>query len=131
MSIGEMYRNILNSLLDGSFERMRLIGQINANFKEKFAYGDLNRWCRASISWGNSQYAHEMSSLWFRSGLRIRVENDKTLKEPEINELAQHIMKNGPLVRQLMALGFDTLIVKGKSRGLSKDYALKDYAKCL
>ena len=128
MSIGEFFRNILNSLLDGSFERMRLISQMNAAFKEYFTCGEFNRLCRASISQGNSQYAHEMSSLWFRSGFKISIENDNALKESEINELVHYITENTTFVRQLMALGFDTLIIKGKTGGLSKDYALKNYA---
>jgi len=128
MSIGDFFRNILNSLLDGSFERMRLIGQMNAAFKEFFTCGEFNRLCHASISQGNSQYAHEMSSLWFRSGFKISIENDTNLKESEIDELAHYITENSTFVRQLMALGFDTLIIKGKTRGQSKDYALKHYA---
>ena len=53
---------------------------------------------------------------------KVVEENDSTKQTEEVDD--------SPIVTQ-MALGFDTLIVKGKSRRLNKDYALKDYAKCL
>lgn len=68
-----------------------------------------------------------MSSLWFRSGFKITVENDLALKDSEINELAMYITSNETFVRQLMAMGFDTLIVKGKTSGICKNYALKRF----
>ena len=120
--------NLINSLLDGSFERMRVIGQMNAAFKEYFMSGEFNRLCKVSISQGRSEYAHEMSSLWFRSGFKISIENDEALKTSEITELASYVTGNTAFVRQLMAMGFDTLVIKGKTTGINKDFALKKYA---
>ena len=128
MSIRELIKNIINSLLDGSFERMRILNQMNTAFKEYFYSGEFNRLCKASISQGQQRFAHEMSSLWIRSGFKINIENDYDLKESEINELAQYITENEAFVRQLMAIGFDTLILKGKTTGICKEYALKHYA---
>lgn len=128
MSIKTFFSNLINSLLDGSFERMRILNQMNTAFKEYFLSGEFNRLCRVSISSGESGYAHEMSSLWFRSGFKITIENDTMLKESEINELANYITMNVVFVRQLMALGFDTLIVTGKTTDMSKRYALKHFA---
>ena len=127
MSFRTFITNLLNSLLDGSFERMRLINQMNMAFKEYFTSGEFNRLCKVSISQGCSEYAHEMSSLWFRSGFKISVENDSALKESEINELALYITSNESFVRQLMAMGFDTLVIKGRTTGITKNYALKKY----
>lgn len=120
--------NLINSLLDGSFERMRVIGQMNTAFKEYFMSGEFNRLCKVSISQGRSEYAHEMSSLWFRSGFKIGIENDEALKTSEITELASYVTGNTAFVRQLMAMGFDTLVIKGKTTGINKDFALKKYA---
>lgn len=120
--------NLINSLLDGSFERMRVIGQMNTAFKEYFMSGEFNRLCKVSISQGRSEYAHEMSSLWFRSGFKISIENDESLKTSEITELASYVTGNTAFVRQLMAMGFDTLVIKGKTTGINKDFALKKYA---
>lgn len=128
MSIKDLINNLINSLLDGSFERMRVISQMNAAFKEYFTSGELGRMCKVSISQGKSEYAHEMSTLWLRSGFKITIENDLSLVDLEMKELALYITMNVAFVRQLMALGFDTLVIKGKTTGKVQYYALKHYA---
>lgn len=128
MSIKTLLSNLINTLLDGSFERVRIISQMNAAFKEYFTTGEFNRLCKVSISQGNSAFAHEMSSLWIRSGFKITIENDVSLRESEINELAAYVTDNAAFVRQLMAMGFDTLTVKGKTSGMTKSFALKRFA---
>jgi len=101
---------------------------MNTAFKEYFTTGELNRLCKVSISQGNSAFAHEMSSLWIRSGFKITIENDVSLRESEINELAAYVTDNAAFVRQLMAMGFDTLTIKGKTGGMTKSFALKRFA---
>ena len=128
MNIRAIITNLINSLLDGSFERMRIISQMNAAFKEYFTTGEFNRLCKVSISQGNSAFAHEMSSIWIRSGFKITIENDYSLRESEMEELASNVTDNAAFVRQLMAIGFDTLIIKGKTTGKTKSFALKRYA---
>ena len=128
MNIRAIITNLINSLLDGSFERMRIISQMNAAFKEYFTTGEFKRLCNVSISQGNSAFAHEMSSLWIRSGFKITIENDYSLRESEMEELASNVTDNAAFVRQLMAIGFDTLIIKGKTTGKTKSFALKRYA---
>ena len=128
MNIKTLLSNLINSLIDGSFERVRIISQMNSAFKEYFTTGEFNRLCKVSISQGNSAFAHEMSSLWIRSGFKISIENDSALRESEINELAAYITDNVSFVRQLMAMGFDTLTIKGKTSSLTKSFALKKFA---
>ncbi len=128
MNLKTFFTNLINSLLDGSFERMRIIGQMNTAFREYFTGGEFPRLCKVSISQGNSAYAHEMSSLWLRSGFKISIENDSRLQESEISELARYVTGNEAFVRQLMAMGFDTLVIKGKTTGMNKSFALKKYA---
>jgi hypothetical protein len=128
MNFKTFITNLINTLLDGSFERVRIINQMNTAFKEYFFSGELDRLCKVSISSGNQAFAHEMSYLWFRSGFKISIENDEALKDSEINELAQYITDNETFVRQLMANGFDTLIIKGKTTGKAQMYALKQFA---
>ena len=128
MNIKILLTNLINSLLDGSFERVRIINQMNSAFKEYFTSGEFNRLCKVSISAGCSEYAHEMSSIWLRSGFKISIENDIKVEESEIGELSLYILGNEQFVRQLMAMGFDTLIIKGKTTGLTKNYALKKFA---
>lgn len=90
MNIKTLLCNLINSLLDSSFERVRIISQMNAAFKEYFTTGEFYRLCKVSISQGNSVFAHEMCTLWIRSGFRISIENDASLKESEINELTAY-----------------------------------------
>ena len=128
MNIRAIITNLINSLLDGSFERMRIISQMNAAFKEYFTTGEFNRLCKVSISHGNSAFAHEMSSIWIRSGFKITIENDYSLRASEMEALASNVTDNAAFVRQLMAVGFDTLTIKGKTTGKTKSFALKRYA---
>ena len=58
MGIRTLISNLINSFLDGSFERVRIISQMNAAFKEYFTTGEFNRLCKVSISAGRSQFAH-------------------------------------------------------------------------
>ena len=69
-----------------------------------------------------------MSALWLRSGFKITIENDMSLQESEIHELSKYITDNVTFVRQLMALGFDTLVIKGKTTDKTQFYALKRFA---
>lgn len=128
MSIKTFFTNLIDSLLEGSFERVRVVNQMNMAFREYFIGGNIVRLCKVSISQGCSEYAHEMSSLWFRSGFKVTIENDTSLQMSEMTDLAGCIINNVAFVRQLMSMGFDTLVVKGKSNGMHKNYALKKYA---
>lgn len=128
MSIKEFFNNLLNTLLDGSLERVRIISAMNQGFKEFFYSGEFSRLCHASISMGHQEYAHEMSAFWFRSGFKITIENDRNLRESEAIEISDYVLSNKSFVRQLMAMGFDTLIVQGANNGVGKKFCLKSYA---
>jgi S-adenosylmethionine hydrolase len=62
------------------------------------------------------------------SRVEISIENDTSLKESEITELASYVTDNAAFVRQLMAMGFDTLVIKGKTTGIGREYPLKKFA---
>ncbi len=128
MNIGDFLKNLLNSLLDGSFERMRIINAMNMSFKEAFVSGDINRMCKVSISQGDPDFKHPMSSFWFRSGFKITIVNDSNVKDSEYEEIAQYVLQNKTFIRQLMAIGFDTLIVQGGTSKKGKKFSLKGYA---
>ena len=129
MNIVDFFKNLLSSLLDGSFERMKIISAMNQSFKEYFYSGEINRLCKVSITAGNSDYAHEMSAIFFRSGFKISIENDNNLKDSEIRDISQYILSNRAFIRQLMSLGFDTLIIIGKTSNKSLMYSLKGYTR--
>lgn len=127
MKIVDFMKNLLNSLLDGSFERMKIVSVMNQSFKEYFCSGEIDRLCKVSITTGNTEYSHEMSAMFFRSGFKISIENDNDLKDSEIRDISQYILSNKAFIRQLMSLGFDTLIITGKASTKGMQYCLKSY----
>lgn len=126
MKIIDFFRNLLDSLVGSTIERMNIINSMNQAFKEYYYTGEIERLCKVSVSTGNSNYAHEMSVAFFRSGFKISIENDSDLKDSEIREISQYILSNKPFVRQLMSLGFDTLIIIGKTTSKAMQYCLKE-----
>lgn len=128
MNIADFFRNLLNALLDGSFERMKIIKAMNTAFKDYFYSGELNRLCKASISSGDPDFSHEMSAFFFRSGFKISIENDTNLADSEVLEISKYILENKPFIKQLMTLGFDTLIIQGKNNKRGKVFSLKAYS---
>lgn len=128
MKIIEFFKNLLNSLLDGSFERVKIIKSMNEAFHEYYVTGEIDRLCKVSITSGNQSFRHEMSTMFFRSGFRISIENDTNVREAELRDVSQYILTNNAFVRQLMTLGFDTLIVSGKTTNKSLMYSLKEYS---
>lgn len=129
MSIVEFLKNMLNSLLDGSFERVKIINEMNKGFKELFYSRAINRLCHVSISAGDPDFTHEMSSMSFRSGFKIGIENDMDLQMSEVMDLSKYILANTAFIRQLMSMGFDTLIIQGLNNGRGRKFSLKAYAK--
>ena len=101
---------------------------MNMSFKETFVSGDINRMCKVSISQGDPDFKHPMSSFWFRSGFKITIVNDSNVRDSEYEEIAQYVLQNKTFIRQLMAIGFDTLIVQGGTSKKGKKFSLKGYA---
>lgn len=98
MNIVDFFKNLLNSLVGTSLERMKLINTMNQNFKDSYCCGELDRFCKVSVTIGDVNYAHEMSAFFLRSGFRISIENDNNLKDSEIREISQYILSNKPLL---------------------------------
>lgn len=102
---------------------------MNQAFKEYYYSNELSRLCKVSITTGNETYRHEMSAVFFRSGFKISIENDSNLKDSEILDISKYILSNKPFVKQLMSLGFDTLVIMGKTTKRAMQYSLKEYTK--
>ena len=128
MRIWELIKNIVNSIMDGSIERVRVIKAMNDNFQQSYYSGGIDRLCKVSISAGDPEFAHEMSAMWLRSGFRVSIENDLGLADSEVFEISDYILQNKAFIRQLMAMGFDTLIVQGKITKRGKLFSLKSYS---
>lgn len=127
MKIIDFIKNLLDSLMSGSFERLKIVNGMNEAFKEYYYSGELNRLCKVSIAPGNPNFRHEMSAAFFRSGFKISIENDNGIRESEMREISKYILSNTAFIRQLMSIGFDTLYMVGKTTQKNIAYALKEY----
>jgi hypothetical protein len=65
----------------------------------------------------------------FRSGFKIGIKNDMDLQMSEVMELSKYVLANTAFIRQLMSMGFDTLIIQGLNNGRGRKFSLKAYAK--
>lgn len=128
MKIVEFLKSLINMLMDGSLERIRIISAMNQNFHESYISGGLDRHCRVTISAGDQEFRHSMSAIWLRSGFRITIENDYGMSDNEIFEISEYILNNNAFVRQLMVLGFDTLIIQGKLTKRGKMFCMHKYS---
>ncbi len=126
-STWEFIKNAINLVLDASFEKVAIINALNKTFEEQYLNGETKRLVRVSIAIGDSSYKHSMSVNFTRSGFMMIIQNDELLKLSEVHEVAQYILMNDYFTKKLMALGFDTLIVKGKNTNSMK-FKLSDFA---
>lgn len=124
--------NFLNRVVDvvsqGNLDRVRIIREFNLVFKEAFMQGDIDRLCIVTTSPGLPQFKHELSSFYLRSGFKITIENDDNLTENDFSEIAKYVIESAAFVRQLMVLGYDTLIIKGKNSFTGLQIPLKEIA---
>jgi len=123
---------LLNRVVDvvsqGNLERVRILKEFNYVFKDVYMQGELDRLCTVTTSAGNPQFKHELSTFYLRSGFRITVENDSNLTREDFVEISKYVIESAPFVRQLMALGYDTLIIKGKNSMFGVQIPLKEIA---
>lgn len=123
---------ILNRIVDvvsqGSLERIKVLREFNYVFKEIYMSGELLWLCSVTTSSGNPNFRHELSTFYLRSGFRITVENDSNLTQNDYFEIAKYVIENAAFVRQLMALGYDTLIIKGRNSIYGAEIPLKEIA---
>ncbi len=126
-STWEFIKNTINLVLDASFEKVAIINALNKTFEEQYLNSETKRLVRVSITLGDSSYKHSMSVNFTRSGFMMTIQNDELLKLSEVHEVAQYILMNDYFIKKLMALGFDTLIVKGKNTNSIK-FKLSDFA---
>lgn len=118
MNIFSKISTFLNKIVDiitqGNLERVRIISEFNSVFKEAYVQGEIDRLCSVATSMGNPKFSHSLSTIYLRSGFKITIENDEDLSENNFWEIAKYVLDSPPFIRQLMALGYDTLLIVGK-----------------
>lgn len=123
---------LLNRVVDivsqGNLQRVRIISEFNQVFKDAFYSSEIDRLCRVTTSPGNPKFKHELSSFYLRSGFKITIENDDHIGENDYRTISNYVIESEAFVRQLMALGYDTLIIKGKNSFTGIQIPLKEIA---
>jgi hypothetical protein len=114
-AISTLINRVVDIVTQGNLERVRIMLEFNKVFKDAFYSQEFNRLCSVTTSKGNPSFKHELSSFYLRSGFKITIMNDDNLKESDYSFIASYVIQSKEFIRQLMALGYDTLIIRGKT----------------
>ena len=126
--ISTLINRVVDLITQGGLERIKVLNEFNRVFKSSFETGEFNRLCSVTTSKGNQQFKHELSTIYLRSGFKITILNDDNLKKQDFSKIAKYFMINKVFARKLMALGYDTLLIKGKSSTTGLEIPLKEIA---
>jgi hypothetical protein len=126
--ISKLFNRIIDIASQGNLERIKIISTFNSVFNDAYLCGEIDRNCTVTTGIGNPKYQHVCSTSYLRSGFKITIHNDNKLTSGEINEISKYVLDSQAFVRQLMALGYDTLIIIGKNTFKSEEYSLNKIA---
>ena len=124
--LGNIWNNILDWFQDLD-SRSRLVRDFNAFANEAFIAGEVPTLLKADMSRGDRNYKHRYSN-WFQSGFRITTFSGRQLSKTELKNVGAVVLSNGPLVRKLVVLGWDTLEVRSDAGKFGLKWQLKDFA---
>ena len=125
-----MFANIWNRIVEwfrDRSERNRLVQSFNQSARYAFIRGEAGTLLKASISKGNPEYRHMFSKL-MNTGFRIQALSGRVLSKDEMMDIGESILYNTILVRNLIALGWDTLEVHDDTGCHGCRWRLIDYA---
>ena len=126
--ISTLLNRVVDIITQGGLERVRVLHEFNRVFKSAFEIGEFNRLCSVTTAKGNQNFKHELSTFYLRSGFKITILNDDNLKKQDFSKIAKYFVINKAFARKLMALGYDTLLIKGKSSAIGLEIPLKEIA---
>lgn len=124
--LGTLLNRFVDVITQGNFERVKILREFNMVFREAYMSGEIDRYCIVSTSAGNPEYRHALSAFYMRSGFKIAIQNDERLSQHDFVEISKYILESAAFVRQLMALGYDTLIIIGKTNYNGLQVSLKE-----
>ncbi len=126
--ISTLLNRVVDIVSSGSLERVRIIKEFNMVFQEAYQSGDIDRLCTVTTGPGNPDFRHELSSFYLRSAFKITIHNDSNLNDNDYYDISKYVIESAPFVRQLMALGYDTLKIVGKNTMRGIQIPLKEIA---
>lgn len=125
-TLATLFNRIVSVVTTGSTERIRIITEFNKVFTEAYHMGEIERKCTVTVAPGNTSFSHELSAFYLRSGFKITIHNDNRLTQTDIVDISKYVLDSAPFVRQLIALGFDTLIITGANSLHPLEISLKE-----
>ena len=125
--IATIINRIVDVIASGSLERPRVLNELNKGFKEAYLNGDLENLCRVTTGMGVSRFMHRLRSPTIISGFKVTIENERQLTDGEIKEYGKVIVDKKRFIRDLMSMGYDTLLLIPKNnlngiKGLQKSF---------
>lgn len=126
MQFANVWNNILEWFSDRS-ERNRLVRCFNESARYAFVLGGAPTMLKASISKGCPEYRHPFSA-WLNTGFRIQALSGRALSKEEMVVIGLVVLHDTVLVRQLIALGWDTLEIHDDTGIYGCRWNLIDYA---
>ncbi|MCQ2192042.1 MAG: hypothetical protein MJZ23_04155 [Paludibacteraceae bacterium] len=126
MNLTNIWNGIVQWFSD-SRDRSRLVRDFNKTARNAFVTGTAPTILEASMVTGNKAYKHEMSA-WMNTGFCIKALSGRTLSRDEMIFIGKIILANKTLVRQLVALGWDTLMVRDNNSHFGCQWKLIEHA---
>ena len=126
-SLKKLFNRVVDIVIQGNLDRVRIISEFNRVFNQAYLSSEIDRKCSVTTSPGKPEFRHELSSFYLRSGFKITILNDDYLTETDLFEISGYVLESQGFVRKLMAIGYDTLIVKGKNSTNGLQIPLKKF----
>ena len=109
-------------------QRYKLVKNFNASAKASFLMGEAPTLLQAKITKGGEiGYKHSFSK-WLSGGFRIKVLSGHPLPKGDLVNMAQIVLANTELVRNMVTNGFDTLEIHDIKGVVGVKFPLKKYA---
>ena len=123
------YNKVLNFFVRDSAERRKFINDFNSNAQRSFQNLSVDALFIAEICEGseNETYRHDLSAPRFASGIEIKVCGGANIPLDDIILIGRIILLDGPIVRRMYILHWDTLIIRDIRTNRSVDWRIKDF----
>lgn len=121
--------NFFRDFIGDIIERRQVLNSFNMTAKHAYYSREATYLAKARTTIGNSAFRHELSKM--RSGFTIKVYGAHGMNKAQATEIAMALLDNGAFMRQLMAIGYDTLEIESEIQryqwSISDYHSLSDF----
>lgn len=100
----------LKDWVRNGWERNQVINSFNTSAKHAYYSRQAMYLAKARTTFGNSEFKHSLSRM--RSGFTVKIYGAYDMNKSQASDIADAILNNGPMIRQLMAIGYDTIEIE-------------------